>query len=68
MVRPSDASSNMKEPGSRSTEGRLARLCADRSNQLFQILANWNQVLKFTSLNQNEPPPVTGKWKAVVGR
>jgi hypothetical protein len=56
-------------PGPGSTlcdEIILAHLSADSSNQLFQILANWNEVLKRTSLNQNEP--LIAYRKAVVRR
>jgi hypothetical protein len=34
----------------------MARLGAPISNDLFKILADWNDVLKGTSLNQNEQP------------
>lgn len=39
----------------------LAHLSAETSNSIFKILGDWNDVLRFTSLNQNPLPTVKRK-------
>jgi hypothetical protein len=39
----------------------MAHLSAETSNSIFKILGDWNDVLRFTSLNQNTPPAAKRK-------
>jgi len=57
MVRPVELCSNDQRAGRQAPgsfeSGKMVRLSGESSNRLFEILADWNDILRSTSLNDN---------------